>query len=174
MKNKKMLVAIAVVLFLPILWIGGSYAYEVLLNKNFGIVVEGEIYRSSQPDENLLHQMKKDYEIKTIIVLTKRIKDFEQEFAEANTINIIHIPMKASREPSEEDVEKFLATVRNPDNFPILIHCRAGADRTGLLVAIKRIEIDGWTKEEAIAEMKKYWHVPLFCPMPTNYLEKNY
>ena len=36
---------------------------------------------------------------------------------------------------------------------PFLVHCQHGADRTGLVVAMYRIVFQGWTKEDAIAEM---------------------
>jgi len=34
-----------------------------------------------------------------------------------------------------------------------LIHCKHGADRTGLIVAMYRIVFQNWTKEQAIDEM---------------------
>ena len=33
------------------------------------------------------------------------------------------------------------------------MHCRRGADRIGLAVAVYRIAVQGWSKEEAITEM---------------------
>ena len=36
---------------------------------------------------------------------------------------------------------------------PILIHCRHGSDRTGVVVAMYRIVFQNWTKEEALDEL---------------------
>jgi protein tyrosine/serine phosphatase len=33
------------------------------------------------------------------------------------------------------------------------VHCKRGADRTGLMCAMYRIAFQGWTKDQAIAEM---------------------
>jgi protein tyrosine/serine phosphatase len=35
----------------------------------------------------------------------------------------------------------------------VFVHCRRGADRTGVVVAVYRVCVEGWTKEDAIAEM---------------------
>ena len=37
---------------------------------------------------------------------------------------------------------------------PVLVHCQHGADRTGTMCAVYRIAVDGWTKKEAIREMR--------------------
>ena len=36
---------------------------------------------------------------------------------------------------------------------PVLVHCQHGSDRTGTMVAIYRVVVDGWTKAEATNEM---------------------
>lgn len=35
---------------------------------------------------------------------------------------------------------------------PLLIHCQHGQDRTGLVVAAYRVQVWGWTKEQAMKE----------------------
>ena len=54
----------------------------------------------------------------------------------------------------EEDVVGFLKVVTNTNNLPVFVHCRRGADRTGMMCAMYRIVVCGWTKPQAIAEMK--------------------
>ncbi len=55
--------------------------------------------------------------------------------------------------PKEKQVVRFLQIVTNPKRAPVLVHCQHGADRTGLMCAIYRVAVQGWTKEEAIREM---------------------
>ncbi len=55
--------------------------------------------------------------------------------------------------PEEEDVLRFLRIVTDPKRVPVLLHCQHGADRTGMMCAIYRIVVQGWTKEEAVREM---------------------
>jgi protein tyrosine/serine phosphatase len=44
--------------------------------------------------------------------------------------------------------------LRNPENGPFLIHCQHGADRTGLMSAMYRILEQGWTADDALAELR--------------------
>jgi len=53
----------------------------------------------------------------------------------------------------EKEIIRFLQIVTDPARFPVLVHCHHGADRTGTMCAVYRIVLQGWSKEEAIAEM---------------------
>ena len=55
--------------------------------------------------------------------------------------------------PHDDDVVRFLQIVTDESRLPAFVHCRRGADRTGMMVAIYRIAVQGWDKEQAIAEM---------------------
>jgi len=41
----------------------------------------------------------------------------------------------------------------DPGNRPLVIHCQHGADRTGALVALYRVVVQGWSKADAVREM---------------------
>jgi tyrosine-protein phosphatase SIW14 len=60
------------------------------------------------------------------------------------------------RVPSErpEAIERFLAIMDDPANYPVLVHCRAGLHRTGVMVAVYRMEYEHWTPHQAIEELK--------------------
>jgi hypothetical protein len=51
-------------------------------------------------------------------------------------------------------IEQYLAILDDPKNYPVLIHCRAGLHRTGVLTAIYRMEYQGWSALRAWHEMK--------------------
>jgi protein tyrosine phosphatase (PTP) superfamily phosphohydrolase (DUF442 family) len=55
--------------------------------------------------------------------------------------------------PEDEDVVRFLRIVTDPNNAPVFVHCRYGSDRTGTMIAIYRIAVQNWDREEAIREM---------------------
>ena len=65
-----------------------------------------------------------------------------------------HIYMK-SWHPEEKEIIRFLQIVSNPKRTPVLVHCQHGSDRTGTMCAVYRIAVQGWSKEEAIKEMKE-------------------
>jgi len=55
--------------------------------------------------------------------------------------------------PETEDVVRFLRIATDHARTPVFVHCRRGADRTGLMCAAYRIVVCGWTKDQAIREM---------------------
>ena len=55
--------------------------------------------------------------------------------------------------PENEEVIRFIQIVTDSNSAPVFVHCQHGADRTGLMCAIYRIAVQGWSKDEAIAEM---------------------
>jgi protein tyrosine/serine phosphatase len=55
----------------------------------------------------------------------------------------------------DEDVIRFLQIVTNTNRLPVFVHCQHGADRTGLMCAMYRVTVQGWSREEAIQEMTR-------------------
>jgi len=53
-----------------------------------------------------------------------------------------------------EEVVQFLKIAINTNNLPAFVHCERGADRTGMMCAMYRIAVCGWTKAQAIDEMR--------------------
>jgi protein tyrosine/serine phosphatase len=90
--------------------------------------------------------------IKTIVNLRAFHSD-KDEIGDTD-LSYEHIRMKAWR-PKEEEIIRFLKIVTDKNRTPVFIHCLHGSDRTGTMCAIYRIVVCGWTKKEAIKEMKK-------------------
>jgi protein tyrosine/serine phosphatase len=88
--------------------------------------------------------------IKTVISL--RAFHSDKDEAESTKLKMERIRFNTWH-PEDNDVVRFLNLVTNPANGPFLIHCQHGADRTGTMVAIYRIAVQGWTKQDAIKEM---------------------
>jgi protein-tyrosine phosphatase len=57
--------------------------------------------------------------------------------------------------PERKEVIRFLQIVGNPRRTPVLVHCMHGADRTGTVCAVYRVVVQGWTKKEAVREMRE-------------------
>jgi protein-tyrosine phosphatase len=58
-------------------------------------------------------------------------------------------------DPETKDVVRFLKIVTDSNRKPVFVHCQRGADRTGMMCAIYRIAVQGWSKAEAAEEMTK-------------------
>jgi len=128
--------------------------YEEL--PNFHQVSE-TLYRGAQPKPDGIRRLA-SLGIRTIINL--RHDDAharaEEIAARAAGLKDFNVPMDEFGRPSEETVEQVLAMINAPENQPVFVHCKRGADRTGTIVAIYRIEHDGWTSERAKSEAKHY------------------
>ena len=58
----------------------------------------------------------------------------------------------------------------DPANHPVLLHCRAGLHRTGVLAAVYRMEYQGWTPAQAIDELKAYGFGEFPCSSANDYI----
>ncbi len=112
--------------------------------------VSDSLYRSAQPTAEGMREARA-LGIKTVVNLRSLHSD---RGALAGTgLGYVHLHVKAWH-PEVEDVIAFLKVVTDPARTPVLVHCQHGADRTGLMVAVYRVVVQGWRVEEAIAEMK--------------------
>jgi protein tyrosine/serine phosphatase len=130
---------------------------------NFGRVNDN-YYRGEQPHGDEYRALAA-LGVKTVIDLQTDFDRDEPRLVEAAGMRYERIPMTASRAPSPEDVERFLRLVNDPANQPVYVHCAAGRHRTGAMTAVYRMTKDGWTADQAYAEMKAYKF-----KMPLNFL----
>jgi protein tyrosine phosphatase (PTP) superfamily phosphohydrolase (DUF442 family) len=113
--------------------------------------VSDDLYRGAQPSAEGMRELKK-LGIKTII----NLRSFHSDRDEIGDTGLAyeHIYMKTWH-PEEKEVVRFLQIVADKDRTPVFVHCRRGADRTGMMCAVYRIAVQGWSKAEAIEEMTK-------------------
>ena len=137
---------------------------------NFGVVKENRVYRSGQPDKDDFRYIAKELKIKTLLVFKKDIAGFEKSYAKKFGIKIEHIPLTASTPPTDAELDQYFGILLNPASYPLWMHCQGGADRTGIMTALYRIEFDHWSKWNAIFEMLTYFHIPLRYPKLTRYV----
>ncbi len=79
--------------------------------------------------------------------------NLEKEAAEAKAagLKFISLPLKRTDPAVAGVIEKGLAALQDKANQPVYLHC-AGGVRAAALWAIKRVRVDGWTVDKAIAE----------------------
>ena len=115
-------------------------------------VVPG-VWRGSQPTALKDFDQLQEMGIKTIINLQwDSSVENEREIAESRGIKFINVPMKARDWPSDTDIKKIFDSLLNEKNHPVFLHCRMCKDRTGLIFALFRVEVMGWTPDKAYKE----------------------
>lgn len=118
---------------------------------NFYKVTDG-IYRGDRPTPNDLKDLQ-SRGIKTLLDLEFFYTD-RYAIAESKTsFKFLHVRMNPWH-IEDEDIVEALNILTDKNNYPIYIHCKHGSDRTGVVIAMYRIVVQGWSKEDAIAEMK--------------------
>jgi protein tyrosine phosphatase (PTP) superfamily phosphohydrolase (DUF442 family) len=132
---------------------------------NFGVVDEGVVYRSAQPMDNLL-EIVADQKIATVLNLRGGSDSDPWYVAEVgNTqrlgVDFYDLPLVATVRPTRKQLLTVL-DVLDRCKYPLLIHCKSGSDRTGLVSALylmSRKGVDPDSAEEAFSLY--YGHVPL-------------
>jgi uncharacterized protein (TIGR01244 family) len=74
----------------------------------------------------------------------------EQEAVEAAGMRYINVPMNGWAAPDNEQILRIIATLESGER--VFVHCRAGKDRTGTVIACYRIVHDHWTRKRALSE----------------------
>lgn len=107
------------------------------------------LYRSALPDSGavaLLETLK----IGTVINF---LPESDADWLKKSDINQVQLPYRTNH-VDDADVLATLHAIRAAEaSGPVLIHCKHGSDRTGLMAAMYRVVVQGWSKEEALSEM---------------------
>ncbi|HEY4497461.1 MAG TPA: tyrosine-protein phosphatase [Candidatus Paceibacterota bacterium] len=133
------------------------------------------LVRSADPSHEFLATIHNKYTLRSLVNLRGQISKEERVFLEHHPDVLLHVfHWSAIQKPPADDIDRLLALYRNPKSFPMIIHCRAGADRTGLAIALYRIEIEGMDPAEAMTEMKFYRHIHFLYPAMQSELNQRY
>ncbi len=115
--------------------------------------IDTDVYRGGSPTDSGLKSLKRAG-VRTLVCLRDDVP--YRETAGVLGLRIEHIPLSALDTPSRESILRFLDIVTDPALRPVFFHCRQGEDRTGVMAAIYRMQVQGWPPEAAAAEMKAF------------------
>ena len=119
--------------------------------------IDERLYRGAQPTPEGYRKLK-EMGVKTVINFRSH-HSYKKEI-EALGMTCVELPLRAdavgSEPPTEEQLKKFFEVVLDPARQPVFMHCAGGKDRTGTLSSVYRIEVDGWSNDEAVEEMKSF------------------
>ncbi|HUH49280.1 MAG TPA: dual specificity protein phosphatase family protein [Mycoplana sp.] len=119
---------------------------------NFHEVIPGELYRAAQPSTVQVERYVRKYGIRTIVNLRgpSTAQWYVNEVATGGRLGVKHLDfgMSSSKPFTLARTKELVARLRDAPK-PILIHCRSGADRTGLVSLIYLQQIAGVDEETA-------------------------
>jgi protein tyrosine phosphatase (PTP) superfamily phosphohydrolase (DUF442 family) len=151
----------------PFVYYRSAYSHAKRLRE----VAPGRLYRCGQLTTAGFEEAIKQYGIRTVVNLQDEWEDpdisegyftprkcKESELCDQLGVRYVYMPpaLIAPRQGPRHrphTVNDFLALMDDRSNYPVLIHCRAGLHRTGVLVALYRMEYEGWSPGEAVREL---------------------
>ncbi len=122
----------------------------------FDVVAPGKLYRSGQPDAQALRNVCRKYKIQTILLLRdEQYPEQEDEYrvAERRGVKIVRVGISSTKRLPDDMLAEICRVFRDKSCYPILAHCEHGVARTGVAVALWRIEQEGWPGDRAVQEM---------------------
>lgn len=114
----------------------GYYVYARYFMGNFGVVRPGQVYRSAQPAPWQLDRWTRQHGLRTVVNLrgpSSKRTDYVEEsnLTRRLGVTLIDHEMASGRLPSAGELRGLIRVLETAER-PMLIHCRDGADRTGL------------------------------------------
>ena len=176
----------AVTLAIPSAYYRNSYSHA----KRLRVVTPGRFYRSGQMTADGFREAVRRFDIKTVINLQEEDRDpfmpvawlgkpsvLESELCKSLGVRYVSIdggelipPDAAAAGERPRSIDKFLAVLDVPAAYPVLIHCKAGLHRTGLMTAIYRMEFENWSTAAAVREMRANGFGDFSCTTENVYL----
>jgi protein tyrosine phosphatase (PTP) superfamily phosphohydrolase (DUF442 family) len=120
---------------------------------NLHDVIPGQVYRSSQPSPAFLAEMVRDHQIHCVLKLNSpNESDWSKQEADAAErlgVKYLNVRIGVSRLPRREELLSLIDAIETAPR-PMLVHCKIGADRTGVASALIAMH-DGATFDDAVA-----------------------
>jgi tyrosine-protein phosphatase SIW14 len=174
----------ALLVVAPFVHFRAAYAHGKRLRE----VRPGVLYRSGQLTEAGFVDAIERYHIRTVINAQDLYPDpdieasyfdphsvKESDLCRRLGVRYVFLPpdlVDLSRVRTERpaSIDSLLAILDDPTNHPVLIHCRAGLHRTGCYTAVYRMEYEGWSPRQAIAELKANGFGEFDCSTANDYI----
>jgi protein tyrosine phosphatase (PTP) superfamily phosphohydrolase (DUF442 family) len=143
----------------------GAYWGLVQYHGNFHAVTEGAFYRSAQLGKDELHSVIQHHQIRSVLNLRGAHPGqdwYDEEIAVSQALGVAHYDygLSAHRFVTRRQIGEVLDIIRNAPK-PLLVHCKSGADRSGLVSALYRLADEGATVDEADRQLSLvYGHFP--------------
>lgn len=158
---------------IPFAYYRASYVHS----KRLRVVTDEKFYRCGQLPAEGFRDAFRLYGIKCVVNLQEEARDPllprtwsaswvgrlsvpERQLCEAEGVRYISLDGGVLDHPGQDTgsrpavIDEFLAVLDDDANYPMLIHCKAGLHRTGLMTAIYRMDKENRTKEQAVRELR--------------------
>ncbi len=155
-----------------------SYYFYMEEYGNFHIVTKDVLYRSGQMDKDEFVYYTEKYHIKSVINLRGKQSNkswYKEEVKLSKEMGIVHYDFRI---PSDRVVaaKKLVRLIGLLEKLPkpILVHCKAGADRSGLISAVWEYSVEKEKPSKASEQLSLlYFHFP-YLGSPSEAMDKSF
>lgn len=164
------------------------YRWSYVHTKRLREVDPGKLYRSGQMTVAGFREAVDRYHIRTIVNAQDEFPDpdialdyagvrtvKERELCQELGVKYVFlapdlIPRRQVPGRRPEAIDRFLDLMDDPNNYPVLVHCKAGLHRTGVLVAVYRMEYSRWPLRDAVHDLKANGFGDSACTSANDYI----
>jgi tyrosine-protein phosphatase SIW14 len=168
------------------------YRYTLEHSKRLRPIVEGRLYRCGCLSADGFRDAIQKHKIKTVITFWDEDPDptlhasrfdstsiKESELCRSLGVDFKYIfvellPDARVGKDRLRAIDEFLKIMDDENSYPVLIHCKAGLHRTGVMAAIYRMEYNGWSRQDAMRELRAhgfgYWTANTSDPYVLQYV----
>ena len=151
-----------------------------LVAKRWGVVEAGRVYRSGQLSRHLVESQLKAHGILVVVDLMgddpgNREQPFEREAISRLGIELVRCPLIGDGTGDIREYARAITAIERARQAgkPVLVHCYAGSQRTGGVVAMYRLLVRGEPIDSILAELPRYDWRPHRDRVLLEYLDKH-
>lgn len=177
---------VAFMIYAPFLY----YRYTLEHAKRLRPIVDGRLYRSGCLTADGFRDAIHKHGIKTVITFwdedpdpdlrpnrfsRSTIKESELCYQLGVNYKFIYVELLPEHRAGKERlkaIDDFLAVMDDESSYPVLIHCKAGLHRTGVMAAIYRMEYDGWSQHQAMRELRSHGFGHFIANASNDYIQQ--
>jgi hypothetical protein len=166
---RKVLLTLLLILIVGI----GADAVYLVAEHNFHVVTAGQVYRSSRMSPEALTTVIQSHGIKSVLSLVG------PSLTESNAVRLANadyfdVSISDRHEVTEWQMDEIISILRTAPK-PVLIHCKAGADRTGLAASLYHYAVEGEPADRAAAELTLFdGHLPPGLGFSTGAMDRSF
>jgi len=107
------------------------------------------LYRSALPNRGAVPLLNSLH----VVTVINFLPETDSDWLSTPGVRQVQLPYRTNH-VDDSDVLKTLRAIQAAEaSGPVLMHCKHGSDRSGLMAAMYRVVVQGWSKEDALSEM---------------------
>ncbi|MCA9039390.1 MAG: hypothetical protein KDA65_03480 [Planctomycetaceae bacterium] len=120
----------------------GVLYYNHQRYKHFAVHDEGMVYRSAWLEPDAFAELIEKYQFRSVVNLCRPGEmgedrwEAQRKAVQGANCQLFEVSMPTTVEANDPELQKHLAILRDPNNYPMIVHCQHGVTRTAKFLSI--------------------------------------